>query len=89
MEIGRGKVPASGADVWPVRYRPGVQTVAVLGGENAETKLPVANVVTEIRRIGRWLGVAASLSAPPAADGQRAAILVQAPGGAILSAATN
>jgi hypothetical protein len=89
VEIGRGKVPASGADVWLVRYRPGVQTVAVERGENAGTTLPVANVVTDIRHIGRWLGVAMSLSTPPAEDGQRTAVLVQAPGGPILSAATN
>ena len=89
VEIGRGEVPASGADVWLIRYRLGVQTVAVERGENAGTELPVANVVTDIRHIGRWLGVAMSLSTPPAADGQRTAVLVQAPGGTILSAATN
>lgn len=89
VEIGRGKVPASGADVWLVRYRPGVQMVAVERGENAGTKLPIANVVTDIRHIGRWLGVAMSLSTPPAEDGLRTAVIVQSPGGPILSAATN
>lgn len=89
VEIGRGEVPASGADVWLVHYRSGVQTVTVERGENAGTKLPVANVVTDIRHIGRWLGIAMSLSTPPPADGQRTAVLVQVPGGPILSAATN
>lgn len=89
VEIGRGEIPASGADVWLVRYRPGVQSVAVERGENAGIKLPVANVVTDIQLIGHWLGDALSFPTEPAESGQRTAVLVQAPGGPILSAATN
>lgn len=89
IEIGRGKSPAPGADVWLVRYKPGVQTVAIARGENAGTTLPVPNVVTDIRHVGRWLGVAMSFAAPPVEDGVRTAVLIQKPGGPILSAATN
>jgi hypothetical protein len=89
VEIGRGKAPASGADVWLVRYRPGVQHVAVERGENAGTTLPVPNVVTDIRHVGRWLGVSMSFAAPAVEDGVRTAVLIQKPGGPILSAATN
>ncbi|WP_244493701.1 thioredoxin family protein [Aureimonas sp. AU4] len=89
VRIGRGMAPASGADVWLVRYRPGVQNVAIERGENAGTTLPVPNVVTDIRNAGRWLGVEMSFAAPPADDGLRTAVLVQKPGGPILSAVTD
>lgn len=89
VEIGGGMAPASGADVWLIRYKPGVQNVAIERGENAGTTLPVPNVVTDIRHVGRWLGVKMSFAAPPVEDGLRTAVLVQKPGGPILSAATN
>jgi hypothetical protein len=89
VRIGRGMAPASGADVWFVRYKPGVQTVAIERGENAGTTLPVPNVVTEIRNVGRWLGVEMSFAGPPVEDGLRTAIIVQKPGGPILSAVTD
>lgn len=89
IEIGGGKAPASGAKVWLVRYKPGVQNVAIDRGENAGTILPVPNVVTDLRHVGRWLGVKMSFAAPPVQDGLRTAVLIQAPGGPILSAATD
>ncbi|WP_245413611.1 DUF1223 domain-containing protein [Mangrovicella endophytica] len=89
VEIGRGAAPVSGADVWLVRYRPGVERVAIERGENAGSTLPVPNVVTDIRHVGRWLGVAMSFGAPAVEDGERTAVIVQKPGGAILSAATD
>lgn len=89
IKIGSGMVPASGADVWVVRYKHGVQTVDIERGENAGTTLGVSNVVTDIRHVGRWLGVAMSFSAPSFEEGVRTAVLVQEPGGPILSAATN
>lgn len=89
VRIGRGLAPASGADVWLVRYKPGVQNVAIERGENAGTTLPVPNVVTDIRNVGRWLGVEMSFAAPPVEDGLRTAVLIQKPGGPILSAVTD
>jgi hypothetical protein len=59
-------------------------------GENSGRTLPHKNVVHDLRRIGRWDGVAASLEVPPAAKGLRTAVLVQAPGGGpMLAAATD
>lgn len=89
VEIGRADAPAPAADVWLLHYRPGVQNVAIARGENAGTTLPVGNVVTDIRRLGRWQGTAMSLAMPAAKRGLKTAVIVQAPGGAILSAATD
>ncbi|MBP0615777.1 DUF1223 domain-containing protein [Jiella mangrovi] len=89
VKIGTGAAPSFGADVWLVRYRPGVQSVAIAAGENAGTTLPVPNVVTGIKHVGRWLGVGMSFSAPASEDGEKTAVIVQKPGGPILSAATD
>lgn len=89
VAVGAGSAPARGADIWLVRYRPGVQNVAIARGENAGTVLPVGNVVTDIRRLGTWTGAATTLPAPEAGDGLRTAVLVQEPGGPILAAAAD
>lgn len=89
VKIGTGMAPSSGADVWLVRYKPGVQIVDIARGENAGTTLPVPNVVTDIKHVGRWLGVGVSILAPASEDGVKTAVIVQKPGGPILSAATN
>ncbi|NDW05549.1 DUF1223 domain-containing protein [Jiella sp. 40Bstr34] len=89
VKIGTGIAPSSGADVWVVRYRPGVQSVDIARGENAGTTLPVPNVVTDIKHVGRWLGVGMSFSAPASEAGVKTAVIIQKPGGPILSAATD
>ncbi len=89
VKIGAGMAPSSGANVWIVRYKPGVQSVDIARGENAGTTLPVPNVVTDIKHVGRWLGVGMSFSAPASEAGVKTAVIVQKPGGPILSAATD
>lgn len=90
VSIAAGTAPAAGADVWLVRYDPRTLQVPVGRGENAGRTLPHSHVVRTLSRIGRWEGAAVDLSVPPAEDGLRTAVLVQAPqGGAILGAASN
>jgi hypothetical protein len=90
VRIGAGSAPAGGADVWLVRYEPGIINVPVKRGENSGRTLPLGHVVRDLARIGVWTGQEASFAVPPAAANLRTAILVQERnGGPILSAATN
>lgn len=87
--IGAGQAPPEGADVWLVRYQPGVVEVEVRRGENTGRTLPHVNVVRELTLIGHWRGVAERLALPAASQaGLAAAVLVQTAGaGPILAAA--
>lgn len=90
VEIGAGKAPPQGADVWLVHYDPKVVVVPVGRGENGGASLPHTHVVHGLDRLGTWKGEAASFDLPAAPDGLRTAVLVQEPnGGPILSAQTN
>lgn len=61
---------------------------AVRGGENSGRRLTHANVVRAIAAAGEWRGAAGRIDLPRPAAGEHAAVLLQAPGGAILAAAT-
>jgi hypothetical protein len=74
------------ADVWLVRYDPHTVNVPVGSGENAGVTLPHRNVVHALTRLGGWDGSAETFTVPPSPDGLSTAILLQEPGGAILSA---
>ena len=90
VELGAGKAPVGGADVWLVRYEPKVIDVPVRSGENTGRTLPHGNVVRSLTRLGHWTGAPASQRFPPADSGLRTAILLQVPGGGpILAAATD
>lgn len=90
VAIGKGGAPAGGADVWLVRYDPGVSETPVRRGENAGRTLAHAHVVRELRRLGGWSGAAATIALPRGPEGLRTAILVQGEGGGpILAAATD
>jgi hypothetical protein len=89
-QIGAGAAPRDGADVWLVRYDPRRVDVAVQRGENAGHTLPHKNVVHDLSLLGRWSGVPMTAAVPPARDGLRSAVLVQAHGGGpIFAAATD
>jgi hypothetical protein len=82
VEIGAGKVPRTGADVWLVRYDPRVQQVSIRRGENGGKTLPHRDIVRELTRLGTWTGAPVSFAAPPPSDpALRTAVLVQARGG--------
>lgn len=87
VEIGAGRIPKAGADVWLVRYDPRVRQVAIQRGENNGKTLPHRDVVRELTRLGAWNGVAVAFNTPPAKEpALKTAVLVQARnGGPILA----
>jgi len=89
VRLSAGTAPRGGAaDVWLVRYEPGVIEVPVRRGENSGRTLPHAHVVRSLTRLGGWTGGAVSLRLPPGGDGLASAVLVQSAGtGPILAAA--
>ncbi|MDB5474592.1 MAG: hypothetical protein JWP49_103 [Phenylobacterium sp.] len=89
IDVGSGKAPKGGAEVWLVRYDPREQDVSVKSGDNKGQTLVQKNVVREVRRLGAWKGRPAAFKLPAAAeDGLKTVILVQgAHGGRILGVA--
>lgn len=89
VEIGAGRAPRAGADVWLVRYDPRVQQVAIQRGENNGKTLPHRDIVRQLTRLGAWTGAPARFAvSPPADPALRTAVLVQGKaGGPILGAA--
>ena len=91
VQVGAGRAPVGGADVWLLRYDPGVQEVAVKRGENRGATLTQRNVVRQLVRLGGWYGKPRAYLAPPPPTGAaelKVAVLVQAKnGGRILGVA--
>ena len=87
VEIGAGKAPSGGADVWLALYDPRTLQVPVARGENAGRMLPHRNIVKRLVRVGGWDGAAVRL-ALPSSGGLARAVLVQQRGvGSIVAAA--
>jgi hypothetical protein len=88
VSIAAGSAPATGTDVWLVRYDPRVQWVAIRRGENGGKTLPHRDIVRQLVRLGGWFGAARSFPVPGgAAPGLKTAILVQTTGGGPILAA--
>ncbi|HEX4196275.1 MAG TPA: DUF1223 domain-containing protein [Caulobacteraceae bacterium] len=88
VSVSAGAAPASGADVWLVRYDPRVQWVAIRRGENGGKTLPHRDIVRQLTRLGGWFGAARSFPLPGAGGaGLKTAILVQTTGGGPILAA--
>ncbi|MDQ3077519.1 MAG: DUF1223 domain-containing protein [Pseudomonadota bacterium] len=85
IAAGRAAAPAT---VWLVRYDPRVRNVSIGRGENEGRVLPHRNVVTGLRSLGTWTGLAAMFDQPAYRDaGERSAILIQqGKGGPIIAA---
>jgi hypothetical protein len=60
----------------------------VNGGENAGRSATDINAVTSLKMIGDWNGKTESLPLDPPRDGEGLAVLVQAPDGRFLGAAS-
>ncbi|GAA0870721.1 thioredoxin family protein [Brevundimonas basaltis] len=77
--VGSGRVPAGGAEVVAVVYRPGPQTVQIERGDNRGQTVRHVNVVRSVRSLGDWTGRPALYDLPDglAAD-EAVAVLVQA-----------
>jgi hypothetical protein len=64
------------------------RTTRVAGGENARRTLQDANGVEMLASLGSWNGSPLASAIEPPADGEGVAVLVQAPDGRMLGAAT-
>jgi hypothetical protein len=86
VDVGSGRRPKGGAEVWLIRYDPREQDVAVKSGDNKGQTVVQKNVVREVKRLGAWKGQPATYRLPAASeDGLKTVILVQgAHGGRIL-----
>ena len=86
VTIGAGAAP-HGAGVLVARYVL-TRNTQVRGGENAGRSATDTNAVTSLKMIGDWTGQAATFPIQPPAEGEGLAILVQAPDGRFLGAAS-
>jgi hypothetical protein len=89
IDVGSGRAPKGGAEVWLIRYDPREQDVAVKSGDNKGQTIPQKNVVRELKRLGAWRGRPAAFRLPePSEEGLKTVVLVQAAhGGRVLGAA--
>ncbi len=86
VDVGAGRAPKPGAEVWLVRYDPREQDVMVKKGDNRGQTVEHINVVREITRLGVWKGRPIAYRLPAAGEeGLSTVILVQGPrGGRVL-----
>ena len=89
VDVGSGRPPRGGAEVWLVRYDPREQEVAVKSGDNRGQTMVQKNVVREIKRLGGWRGRPTAFRLPPPSeDGLATVILLQgARGGRVMAVA--
>ena len=89
VDVGSGRAPRGGAEVWLVRYDPRAVEVAVRAGDNRGETVVQRNVVREITRLGAWRGRPKAYRIPPTTeDGLRMAVIVQVPrGGRVIAVA--
>jgi hypothetical protein len=87
VDVGSGRVPKGGAEVWLVRYDPREQDVAVKSGDNRGQTIVHRNVVREIKRLGAWRGRPVAFRLTPSEDeGLKSVVIVQgAKGGRVLA----
>jgi hypothetical protein len=86
VAISAGSAPA-GAGVLLARYVL-KRTTQIKGGENASRTATDTNAVQSLTMIGVWNGKAAIFPIEPPGDGEGLAVLVQAPAGRFLGAAS-
>ena len=86
VDVGSGRAPKGGAEVWLIRYDPRAVDVAVRAGDNRGETVTQKNVVRQMQRLGLWRGRPMAFRLPAASeDGLKTAVVVQWPkGGRIL-----
>jgi len=86
VDVGSGRAPKGGAEVWLIRYDPRAVDVAVRAGDNRGETVTQKNVVRQMQRLGLWRGRPIAFRLPAAAeDGLKTAVVVQWPkGGRVL-----
>jgi hypothetical protein len=89
VDVGTGRVPRGGAEVWMIRYDPREHDVVVKKGDNRGQTVQHKNVVREVKRLGAWRGrPTAYRLPPPTEEGLETAVLVQGTkGGRVLAVA--
>lgn len=89
VDVGSGRVPTGGAEVWLIRYDPRELEVAVKAGDNRGETVVQKNVVREIKRLGVWRGRPQAYRMTAAAEeGLKTVVVVQAAkGGRVLGLA--
>jgi hypothetical protein len=89
VDVGSGRAPRGGAEVWLVRYNPSEVETSVKAGDNRGETLVQRNIVRQLDRLGVWTGRPKAFRVPPASeDGLRMALIVQAPrGGRVIAVA--
>ncbi|HEY9234808.1 MULTISPECIES: DUF1223 domain-containing protein [Phenylobacterium] len=82
VDVGSGRVPRGGAEVWLVRFDPREHDVVVKKGDNRGQTVAHRNVVRELKRLGAWRGRPTAYRLPTAGeDGLVTVVLVQGAGG--------
>lgn len=87
VDVGSGRAPKGGGEVWLIRYDPREQDVAVKSGDNRGQTIAHKNVVREVTRLGAWRGRPAAYRLPAASDdGLKSVVILQAGrGGRVLA----
>ena len=85
-DVGSGRAPRGGAEVWVIRYDPRAQEVTPKAGENRGEAVVHRNVVRQIERLGTWRGRPQAYRLPATSEeGLKTLVLLQAPrGGRVL-----
>jgi hypothetical protein len=79
VDVGSGRAPKGGGEVWLIRYDPREQDVAVKSGDNRGQTIAHKNVVREVTRLGAWRGRPAAYRLPAASDdGLKSVVILQA-----------
>ena len=79
VDVGSGRAPKGGGEVWLIRYDPREQDVAVKSGDNRGQTIVHKNVVREIKRLGAWRGRPVAYRLPAASeDGLKSVVILQA-----------
>lgn len=86
VDVGSGRVPKGGAEIWLIRYNPREVEVVVKAGDNRGETVVQKNVVRQMTRLGLWRGRPQAFRLPaPADDGLKTVVVVQQPrGGRVL-----
>lgn len=89
VDVGTGRAPRGGAEVWMLRYDPNAQEVPVKSGDNRGHTVVQKNVVREMKRLGPWRGRAQAYRLPkPSESGLVTVVIVQgARGGRVIGVA--
>ena len=89
VDVGYGRAPKGGGEVWLIRYDPREQDVAVKSGDNRGQTIAHKNVVREVTRLGAWRGRPAAYRLPATTDdGLKSVVILQAGrGGRVLGVA--